>query len=73
LKRFFRDLLRSQWVQRALGVLAANIRLVWLTNCFSYARRRLRHRRAGMPSSRSARAQHFMTPFIKKESHRARS
>ena len=43
LKRLFRDLLRSSWVQRALGVLAAEyLRLVWLTNSFSFrARRRL--------------------------------
>ena len=37
MKRFFRDLLCSQWVQRVLGVLAAEyLRLVWLTNRFSY-------------------------------------
>jgi lysophospholipid acyltransferase (LPLAT)-like uncharacterized protein len=37
LKRLLRDLLRSTWVQRALGVLAAEyLRWVWLTNRFSY-------------------------------------
>ena len=41
LKKFLRNLLRSSWVQRALGVLAAEyLRLVWLTNRFSYDPRR---------------------------------
>ena len=37
MKRLLRDLLRSGFVQRALGVLAAEyLRLVWYTNRFSY-------------------------------------
>jgi len=36
LKRFLRDLLRSPWLQRALGVLAAEyLRLVWRTTRFN--------------------------------------
>jgi lysophospholipid acyltransferase (LPLAT)-like uncharacterized protein len=37
LKRLIRNLLRSSFVQRALGLVAAEyLRLVWLTNKFSY-------------------------------------
>lgn len=76
MKRLLRDLLRSGFVQRALGVLAAEyLRLVWLTNRFSY-----------QPSDVYGiveplmpaifvfwHGQHFMTPFIKtKESYRAK-
>jgi len=76
LKRLVRDLLRSRWVQLALGVLAAEyLRLVWLTTRFTFD-----------PPDVYAMAephqplifafwhgQHFMTPFIKtKDSHRAK-
>ena len=76
MKRLLRDLLRSPWVQRALGFLAAEyLRLVWLTTRFSFD-----------PPDVYARVephqplifafwhgQHFMTPFIKtKDSHRAK-
>jgi lysophospholipid acyltransferase (LPLAT)-like uncharacterized protein len=76
LKRFLRDLLRSSWAQRALGVLAAEyLRLVWLTNRFTY----------DPPDVYDTieprqpvilvfwHGQHFMTPFIKtKKGHRAK-
>ncbi|MCC8967429.1 MULTISPECIES: lysophospholipid acyltransferase family protein [Bradyrhizobium] len=76
MKRLLRDLLRSGFVQRALGVLAAEyLRLVWYTNRFSY-----------QPSDVYGiveplmpaifvfwHGQHFMTPFIRtKESYRAK-
>ena len=76
MKRFFRDLLRSQWVQRALGVLAAEyLRLVWLTNRFSYDPANIYDLvEAEMPGIFVFwHGQHFMTPFIKtKESYRAK-
>jgi lysophospholipid acyltransferase (LPLAT)-like uncharacterized protein len=76
LKKLIRNMLRSSWVQRAVGVLAAEyLRLVWLTNKFSYDP-------PGVydlvePNQPVILAfwhgQHFMTPFIKtKESHRAK-
>ncbi|MCC8983831.1 lysophospholipid acyltransferase family protein [Bradyrhizobium acaciae] len=76
MKRLLRDLLRSGFVQRALGVLAAEyLRLVWYTNRFSY-----------QPSDVYGiveplmpaifvfwHGQHFMTPFIRtKKSYRAK-
>lgn len=76
MKRFFRDLLRSHWVQRALGVLAAEyLRLVWWTNRFSYDPADVYdlvepHQPAIFVFWHG---QHFITPFIKtKESHRAK-
>jgi len=76
LKRFLRDLLRSTWVQRALGVLAAEyLRLVWLTNRFSYLPADVYEQvEPEMPAIFAFwHGQHFMTPFIKtKESHRAK-
>ncbi|MHC6156451.1 lysophospholipid acyltransferase family protein [Bradyrhizobium elkanii] len=76
MKRFFRDLLRSGFVQRALGVLAAEyLRLVWYTNRFSYQP----HDVYGIVEPLMPaifvfwHGQHFMTPFIKtKESYRAK-
>jgi lysophospholipid acyltransferase (LPLAT)-like uncharacterized protein len=76
LKRLFRDLLRSGFVQRALGVLAAEyLRLVWYTNRFSYQP----HDVYGIVEPLMPaifvfwHGQHFMTPFIKtKESYRAK-
>jgi lysophospholipid acyltransferase (LPLAT)-like uncharacterized protein len=76
LKRFFRDLLRSPWVQRALGVLAAEyLRLVWRTNRFSYDPANVYDLvEPAMPAIFVFwHGQHFMTPFIKtKESYRAK-
>jgi lysophospholipid acyltransferase (LPLAT)-like uncharacterized protein len=76
LKRFFRDLLRSPWVQRALGVLAAEyLRLVWRTNRFSYDPANVYDIVEPLQPAIFAfwHGQHFMTPFIKtKESHRAK-
>ena len=76
MKRFLRDLLRSNWVQRALGVLAAEyLRLVWWTNRFSYDPPDVYdlvepHQPAILAFWHG---QHFITPFIKtKESHRAK-
>jgi len=76
LKRFFRDLLRSLWVQRAVGVLAAEyLRLVWFTNRFSYDPGDIYEQvEPQMPGIFVFwHGQHFMTPFIKtKPSHRAK-
>ena len=76
MKRFFRDLLRSQGVQRALGVLAAEyLRLVWLTNRFSYDPGDIYEQVEPMMPAIFVfwHGQHFMTPFIKtKQSYRAR-
>ena len=66
--KFFRNVLRSSWVQRALGVLAAEyLRLVWLTTKFSYQPpdvydRVLPHQPLIVAFWHG---QHFMTPFIK--------
>ena len=76
MKRFFRDLLRSQGVQRALGVLAAEyLRLVWLTNRFSYDPGDIYEQVEPMMPAIFVfwHGQHFMTPFIKtKQSYRAK-
>jgi len=76
LKRLIRDLLRSPWVQRALGVLAAEyLRLVWRTNRFSYDPLDVYDRVEPMMPAIFVfwHGQHFMTPFIKiKESYRAK-
>jgi lysophospholipid acyltransferase (LPLAT)-like uncharacterized protein len=76
LKRLFRDLLRSSFVQRTLGVLAAEyLRLVWLTNRFIYQPADVYEQvEPQMPAILVFwHGQHFMTPFIKtKESYRAK-
>ncbi|QPF85960.1 lysophospholipid acyltransferase family protein [Bradyrhizobium genosp. L] len=76
MKRFFRDLLRSAFVQRALGVLAAEyLRLVWRTNRFSYEPGDVYALvEPWMPAIFVFwHGQHFMTPFIKiKDSYRAK-
>lgn len=76
MKRFLRDLLRSPWVQRALGVLAAEyLRLVWLTNRFGYDPANVYELvEQEMPAIFVFwHGQHFITPFIKtKESYRAK-
>jgi lysophospholipid acyltransferase (LPLAT)-like uncharacterized protein len=76
LKRLLRDLLRSSFVQRALGLLAAEyLRLVWLTNRFIYDPADVYD--IVEPDQPCIfvfwHGQHFMTPFIKtKDSHRAK-
>ena len=76
MKHFFRDLLRSHRVQRALGFLAAEyLRLVWLTNRFSYQPTDVYDIvEPKMPAIFAFwHGQHFMTPFIKnKDWHRAK-
>ena len=76
MKRLFRDLLRSSFVQRTLGVLAAEyLRLVWLTNRFTYQPADVYEQvEPQMPAILVFwHGQHFMTPFIKtKESYRAK-
>jgi lysophospholipid acyltransferase (LPLAT)-like uncharacterized protein len=71
-----RNVLRSSWVQRAVGLLAAKfLRLVWLTNKFSIEPPGAYEIvEAQMPVILAFwHGQHFMTPFIKtKESYRAK-
>jgi lysophospholipid acyltransferase (LPLAT)-like uncharacterized protein len=68
--------LRSSWVQRAVGFLAAEfLRLVWLTNRFSFDPPDVHDIvEPQMPAIFAFwHGQHFMTPFIKsKEIHRAK-
>jgi lysophospholipid acyltransferase (LPLAT)-like uncharacterized protein len=76
LKRLLRNTLRSRWLQRAVGWLAAEyLRLVWLTNKFSYDPPHVYELvEPRMPAIFAFwHGQHFMTPFIKtKASHRAK-
>lgn len=76
MKAFFRDTLRSSWFQRAVGFLAAEyLRLVWLTNRFSYEPPDVYDIvEPRMPAIFAFwHGQHFMTPFIKtKPSYRAK-
>jgi lysophospholipid acyltransferase (LPLAT)-like uncharacterized protein len=75
LKKLFRNLLRSSLVQHAVGFLAAEfLRLVWLTNKFSYDPANVYELVEPMQPAIFAfwHGQHFMTPFIKKDSHRAK-
>jgi lysophospholipid acyltransferase (LPLAT)-like uncharacterized protein len=76
LKKLVRNLLRSSWLQRAVGFLAAEfLRLVWLTNKFGYDPANVYERVEPAQPVIFAfwHGQHFMTPFIKtKESHRAK-
>jgi lysophospholipid acyltransferase (LPLAT)-like uncharacterized protein len=68
--------LRGSWVQRAVGFLAAEfLRLVWLTNRFSFDPPDVHDIvEPQMPAIFAFwHGQHFMTPFIKsKEIHRAK-
>jgi lysophospholipid acyltransferase (LPLAT)-like uncharacterized protein len=76
LKRLRRDILRSRWVQRAVGFLAAEyLRLVWKTNKFVMDPPHV----YDMVEPRQPaifvfwHGQHLMTPFIKtKESYRGK-
>ena len=76
MKKLFRNLLRSSWVQHAVGFLAAEfLRLVWLTNRFSYEPDNVYDVVEPQQPAIFAfwHGQHFMTPFIKnKDSHRAK-
>jgi lysophospholipid acyltransferase (LPLAT)-like uncharacterized protein len=76
LKKLIRNLLSSSWVQRAVGFLAAEyLRLVWLTNKFSYDPGNVYELVEPMQPVIFAfwHGQHFLTPFIKtKQSHRAK-
>ena len=76
MKKLVRNVLRSRWVQLALGFLAAEfLRLVWLTNRFEFEPADVYERAEPHQPLIFAfwHGQHFMTPFIKtKESHRAK-
>ena len=71
MKKLLRDTLRSSWFQRAVGFLAAEwLRLVWLTNRFSFepgGKDGLYARVEGQMPAIFAfwHGQHFLTPFIK--------
>ncbi|WP_213742694.1 lysophospholipid acyltransferase family protein [Bradyrhizobium sp. dw_411] len=76
MKHLFRNVLRGSWVQRAVGFLAAEfLRLVWLTNRFSFDPPNVYDIvEPQMPAIFAFwHGQHFMTPFIKtKPTHRAK-
>jgi lysophospholipid acyltransferase (LPLAT)-like uncharacterized protein len=76
LKKLLRNVLRSSWLQLAVGVLAAEyLRLVWLTNKFSFDPPDVYAIvEPQMPAIFAFwHGQHFMTPFIKnKQSHRGK-
>jgi lysophospholipid acyltransferase (LPLAT)-like uncharacterized protein len=71
-----RNVLRSSWLQRAVGFLAAEfLRLVWLTNKFSFDPPDVHEIvEPQLPAIFAFwHGQHFMTPFIKsKPSHRGK-
>src|SRR6202011_2371841 len=76
LKKLVRNVLRSSWVQRAVGFLAAEyLRLVWRTNKFSFEPANVYEIVEPQQPAIFAfwHGQHFLTPFIKtKDSHRAK-
>lgn len=75
MKRLLRNVLRSSWVQRAAGVVAAEyLRLVWLTNRFTFDPTDVYEVvEPQMPVILAFwHGQHFMTPFIKRKGHRAK-
>ena len=76
MKKLLRNVLRSSWVQRALGFLAAEyLRLVWLTNRFSFDPPNVYEIVEPQQPVILAfwHGQHFMTPFIKnKDSYRVK-
>jgi lysophospholipid acyltransferase (LPLAT)-like uncharacterized protein len=76
LKTFLRNTLRSSWFQRAVGILAAEyLRLVWLTNRFTFEPRDVYDQvEPRMPVILAFwHGQHFLTPFIRnKPSYRAK-
>jgi lysophospholipid acyltransferase (LPLAT)-like uncharacterized protein len=70
-----RSLLRAGWLQQAVGLLAAEfLRLVWLTNRFSFDPPDVYAIvEPQMPVILAFwHGQHFMTPFIKKSRHRGK-
>jgi lysophospholipid acyltransferase (LPLAT)-like uncharacterized protein len=75
LKHLLRNTLRSRWFQHAVGFLAAEyLRLVWLTNKFTYEPPDVYARvEPRMPAIFAFwHGQHFMTPFVRiKDSYRA--
>ena len=76
MKRLVRNLLRGSWLQRAVGGLTAEfLRLVWLTNRFSFDPPEIYEIvEPQMPAIFAFwHGQHFLTPFIKtKDIHRAK-
>ena len=76
MKRLIRNVLRSSWLQRAVGFLAAEyLRLVWRTNKFTFDPPEVYEIVEPQQPAIFAfwHGQHFMTPFIKiKESHRGK-
>jgi lysophospholipid acyltransferase (LPLAT)-like uncharacterized protein len=76
LKKLIRNLLRSSWVQHAVGFLAAEfLRLVWLTNRFSFEPPDIYAIVEPQQPVILAfwHGQHFMTPFIRnKRGYRAK-
>ncbi len=76
MKKLVRNVLRSSWLQRAVGFLAAEyLRLVWLTNKFSFDPPEVYEIVEPQQPAIFAfwHGQHFMTPFIRtKESHRGK-
>ena len=75
MKRLFRDTLRSSWVQRAAGFLAAEfLRFVWLTNRFSFDPPEVYDIvEPQMPVILAFwHGQHFMTPFIRRKDYRGK-
>ena len=76
MKKLLRNVLRSSWLQRAVGFLTAEfLRLVWLTNRFSFDPPEVHDIvEPQMPAIFAFwHGQHFLTPFIKtKEIHRAK-
>jgi lysophospholipid acyltransferase (LPLAT)-like uncharacterized protein len=76
LKNLLRNTLRSGWFQHAVGFLAAEyLRLVWLTNKFTYEPPDVYARvEPRMPAIFAFwHGQHFMTPFVRiKDSYRAK-
>jgi lysophospholipid acyltransferase (LPLAT)-like uncharacterized protein len=76
LKKLLRNTLRSSWLQRAVGFLAAEyLRLVWRTNKFTFDPPDVYARVEPQIPAIFAfwHGQHFLTPFIKnKDSYRAK-
>ena len=76
MKKLLRNVLRSSWLQRAVGFLTAEfLRLVWLTNRFSFDPPEVHDIvEPQMPAIFAFwHGQHFLTPFVKtKEFHRAK-
>jgi len=76
LKKLLRNMLRSRWLQRAVGVLAAEyLRLVWRTNKFIIDPPNVYERvEPQMPAIFTFwHGQHFLAPFIKtKDLHKAK-